>query len=453
VISVLVVDDSVVVRRLITDALADDPAITVIGTAPNGRVALQKIDQLKPDLVTLDVEMPVLDGIGTLRELRKTYHRLPVIMFSTLTAAGAAATVEALTAGASDYVTKPANVGSVAESIRSVREQLVPRIHALAGRTRGSGQAASNAARVPPSFIGRPGTVQPPAAGPGRPSSAPSLAAGSTAPAPVRPTTGRPVPPAPGVIPPSAPGAAPRLSPSAGRFGAGGAGAAATGPTTTGPARTGPPVATRGPAAGPGRIEVIAIGCSTGGPDALARVVRMLPGGLPVPVLVVQHMPPVFTRMFAERLDRASALRVVEAGADMTLSAGTVYIAPGDFHLEVTRRGATVATALSTGPPENFCRPAVDVLFRSVNRTYGRGALAVVLTGMGHDGRGGCAELARSGAEIVAQDEATSVVWGMPGSVVSAGLATAVLPLDEISTYVLAKVNGGRVARSMEVTG
>jgi len=167
VISVLVVDDSVVVRRLITDALADDPAITVIGTAPNGRVALQKIEQLKPDLVTLDVEMPVLDGIGTLRELRKTHQRLPVIMFSTLTAAGAAATVEALTAGASDYVTKPANVGSVAESIRSVREQLVPRIHALAGRTRGGGGGAGGAAKVPPSFIGRPGTVAPPAGGAG----------------------------------------------------------------------------------------------------------------------------------------------------------------------------------------------------------------------------------------------------------------------------------------------
>jgi two-component system chemotaxis response regulator CheB len=156
--------------------------------------------------------------------------------------------------------------------------------------------------------------------------------------------------------------------------------------------------------------------------------------------------------MFAERLDRGGALRVVEAAADMPLEAGTVYIAPGDYHMEVVRRGTAVTTALNTGPPENFCRPAVDVLFRSVNRTYGRSTIAVVLTGMGHDGRGGCAELARSGAEIVAQDEATSVVWGMPGSVVSAGLATAVLPLDEISTYVLARVNGGRPARSMEVS-
>jgi two-component system chemotaxis response regulator CheB len=203
---------------------------------------------------------------------------------------------------------------------------------------------------------------------------------------------------------------------------------------------------------GTGRIDVIAVGCSTGGPDALARVVKMLPAGLPVPVLVVQHMPPVFTRMFAERLDRGSALRVVEATAEMTLEAGTVYVAPGDYHLEVVRRGSTVATSLNTGPPENFCRPAVDVLFRSVNRTYGRSAIAVVLTGMGHDGRGGCAELARSGAEIIAQDEATSVVWGMPGSVVSAGLATAVLPLDEISNYLLTRVTGGRAARSMEVT-
>jgi len=447
VISVLVVDDSVVIRRLITDALADDPAINVIGTAPNGRVALQKIDQLKPDLVTLDVEMPVLDGIGTLRELRKTQPRLPVIMFSTLTAAGAAATVEALTAGASDYVTKPANVGSVAESIRSVREQLVPRIHALAGRTRGSGGSAGGAAKVPPSFIGRPGTVPGPAPAAGRRVGQPPPPARTAPPAPTRPTIGRPVPPAPGVAP-LAPGAAPRLTPSPGRPPGGGPGTDATGPPTTSRGRAG---ATR-PPTGSGRVEVIAIGCSTGGPDALARVVKMLPGGLPVPVVVVQHMPPVFTRMFAERLDRGSALRVVEAAADMPLEAGTVYIAPGDFHMEVVRRGTTVTTSLNTGPPENFCRPAVDVLFRSVNRTYGRGTIAVVLTGMGHDGRGGCAELARSGAEIVAQDEATSVVWGMPGSVVSAGLATAVLPLDEISTYVLTRVNGGRVARSMEVT-
>jgi two-component system chemotaxis response regulator CheB len=163
-------------------------------------------------------------------------------------------------------------------------------------------------------------------------------------------------------------------------------------------------------------------------------------------------MPPVFTKMFAERLDRTSSLTVVEATADMPVTPGTVYLAPGDYHMEVQRRGGAVMTALNTGPPENFCRPAVDVLFRSVNRAYGGATLAVVLTGMGHDGKRGCEELAGSGADIVAQDEATSVVWGMPGAVATAGLATAVLPLEEISRYLITRVNGGRTARSMEVT-
>jgi two-component system, chemotaxis family, protein-glutamate methylesterase/glutaminase len=394
VISVLVVDDSVVVRRLVTDALADDPGIRVIATAPNGRVALQKIENLKPDLVTLDVEMPVLDGLATLRELRRSNPRLPVIMFSALTAAGATATLDALSAGASDYVTKPANVGSVSESIRGVREQLIPRIYALCER-----RGAAAAAR------------------PGRPPTAPT----------------RPAGPEPGAR--GGPGARPSAPP---------AGAASPG------VRRGPKPVTRGPRAE--RVDVIAIGCSTGGPDALSRMVRGLPGNLPVPVLVVQHMPPVFTRMFAERLDRTSQLTVVEAAAGMTLHAGNVYIAPGDFHLEIQRSGTAVTTLLSSGPPENFCRPAVDVLFRSVNKVYGNATLGVVLTGMGHDGRRGAEALVASGAEIVVPDEATSVVWGMPGAVATAGLATAVLPLDEIGRYLITRVNGGRTARSMEVT-
>jgi two-component system chemotaxis response regulator CheB len=397
VISVLVVDDSVVVRRLITDALADDPGIRVVATAPNGRLALQKIDQLRPDLVTLDVEMPVLDGIATLRELRKPYPKLPVIMFSTLTAAGATATLDALSAGASDYVTKPANVGSVSESIRSVREQLVPRIYALCSR------------RVITPL--RPERTPPPAT-PGLPG---------------RPTTRTFTPASPEHGPTSISGTpSPAARPVA------------------------PVLRRRGP--GSARVDAIALGCSTGGPDALSRLVRALPANLPVPILVVQHMPPVFTKMFAERLDRTSSLTVVEATADMPVTPGTVYLAPGDYHMEVQRRGGAVMTALNTGPPENFCRPAVDVLFRSVNRTYGGATLAVVLTGMGHDGKRGCEELAGSGADIVAQDEATSVVWGMPGAVATAGLATGVLPLEEISRYLITRVNGGRTARSMEVT-
>ncbi|MGI5236623.1 protein-glutamate methylesterase/protein-glutamine glutaminase [Dactylosporangium sp. CA-139066] len=397
-ISVLVVDDSVVVRRLITDALGDDPEIRVVGTAPNGKVALTKIEQLRPDLVTLDIEMPIMDGLQTMRAIRQQYARLPVIMFSTLTAAGATATLDALSAGASDYVTKPANVGSVAESIRSVREQIIPRIHALCGgRARGP--------LAPPRPGAAPGRPLP---GAGHPS-APPLArpGGSALPGVVRPPN----------VPPGGPVVAPvRAAP-----------------------RT-------------GGIEVVAVGCSTGGPDALTAVVRALPASLPVPVVVVQHMPPVFTKMFADRLDRTAALSVVEAAGDMVVRPGTVYIAPGDFHMEVVRRGTEVVTKLNTGPPENFCRPAVDVLFRSVSRTYGGSTLAVILTGMGQDGKRGAEQLRAAGAEIVVQDEATSVVWGMPGAVAQAGIAHAVLPLGEIANHLISRTAGGRGAKSMEVT-
>ncbi|WP_433051059.1 protein-glutamate methylesterase/protein-glutamine glutaminase [Dactylosporangium sp. CS-033363] len=398
-ISVLVVDDSVVVRRLITDALGDDPEIRVVGTAPNGKVALTKIEQLRPDLVTLDIEMPIMDGLQTMRAIRAKYARLPVIMFSTLTAAGATATLDALSAGASDYVTKPANVGSVAESIRSVREQIIPRIHALCGGRR--------SALAPPL---RPGLA------PGRP--LPGTAHTPAAPPLTRPG-GTPLP---GVVrPPNVPPGGPAAA----------------------PIRTAPRT---------GGVECVAIGCSTGGPDALTAVVRALPASLPVPVVVVQHMPPVFTKMFADRLDRTAALTVVEAAGDMPVRPGTVYIAPGDFHLEVHRRGTEVVTKLNTGPPENFCRPAVDVLFRSVARTYGGGTLAIILTGMGQDGKRGAEQLRSAGAEIVAQDEATSVVWGMPGAVAQAGLAHAVLPLGEIANHLISRTAGGRGAKSMEVT-
>ncbi|WP_432830460.1 protein-glutamate methylesterase/protein-glutamine glutaminase [Dactylosporangium sp. CA-092794] len=396
-ISVLVVDDSVVVRRLITDALGDDPEIRVVGTAPNGKVALTKIEQLRPDLVTLDIEMPIMDGLQTMRAIRAKYARLPVIMFSTLTAAGATATLDALSAGASDYVTKPANVGSVAESIRSVREQIIPRIHALCGSRRG------------------------PLAPPARPGIAPGRAPGALH-APAAPLARPGGAALPGVVrPPNVPPGGPALA----------------------PARTAPRT---------GAVEVIAIGCSTGGPDALTSVIRALPASLPVPVVVVQHMPPVFTKMFADRLDRTAALSVVEAAGDLVVKPGTVYLAPGDFHLEVHRRGTEVVTKLNTGPPENFCRPAVDVLFRSVARTYGGATLAVVLTGMGQDGKRGAEQLRAAGAEIVAQDEATSVVWGMPGAVTQAGLANAVLPLGEIANHLITRTAGGRGAKSMEVT-
>jgi two-component system chemotaxis response regulator CheB len=363
-ISVLVVDDSVVVRRLIVDALGGAPGIEVIGTAANGLLAQAKIDQLKPDVITMDIEMPQMDGIAAVRELRKRHLRIPVIMFSTLSAAGASATLEALSAGATDYVTKPSNVGSIAESIAAVREQLVPKIHVLAGRPKPAGP--------PPR----------PAASPARPAPGPS----------------RPAPPA---------------------------------------------IRKRGPA---GRADVLAIGCSTGGPDALTKVLQGLPSELPVPAVVTQHMPPVFTKMFAERLDRSTPLHVVEATDGMEVTAGTVYIAPGDRHLLLVRRGTSTVTQLSSAPPENSCRPAVDVMFRSVATLYGSAVLAVVLTGMGQDGRNGAKVLRDAGAEVVAQDEQSSVVWGMPGAVVTAGLADEILPLDRIASSLITRLRVGRSA-------
>lgn len=389
-IRVLVVDDSVVVRRLIVDSLTGAPNIEVVGTAANGLLAQAKIDQLKPDAITMDIEMPQMDGIAAVRELRKRHKRVPVIMFSTLSAAGASATLEALAAGATDYVTKPSNVGSVAESIAAVREQLVPKIHALAGRRPGT------PTRPGLGPAKRPGLAPPPGYRPGLPGR-PGVVAGRGAQAPAVPA--RPV----------------RRTP-------------------------------------PGRVDILAIGSSTGGPDALTKVLTKLPTDLPVPIVVTQHMPPVFTRMFAERLDRSTPLRVVEAVDGMELAPGTVYIAPGDKHLVLQRRNTATLTQLSGAPPENSCRPAVDVMFRSVASLYGAAAYAAVLTGMGYDGRGGAKVLRDAGAEVLAQDEASSVVWGMPGAVVGAGLADDVLPLEKIASVLIQRVQVGRAPRATAVT-
>ena len=334
----LVVDDSVVIRRLVTDVLRDDPQIEVVGVAENGRIALQRVEELKPDAVTMDIEMPSMDGIAAVRELRKTHHRLPIVMFSTLTERGAAATLDALAAGASDYVTKPANVGSVAESRQSIREQLIPKLLAFTATRR--------------------------------------LVAGAQPQIPVP--------------------AAPRR------------------------ARTAP-------------YAVLAIGSSTGGPDALAKVLPGLPRDLGVPVVVVQHMPPLFTRLLAQRLDVASTLTVREAADGDPLMPGTVLIAPGGQHLVLKSRAGIVTAALTEEPPENFCRPAVDVLFRSVASVYGERTLAVVLTGMGRDGERGAAAIRKAGGDVFVQDEATSVVWGMPGAVAHSGQADRILPLPSIA--------------------
>jgi len=342
-IRVLVVDDAVVIRRLVSDCLAADPQIEVVGTAANGQIGLAKIAQLNPDLVTLDIEMPVMDGLQTLVALRKIYPRLPVIMFSTLTERGAASTLDALALGATDYVTKPANVGSMSMGMQRIREELIPKIRALCGQV-----------------------AAPVAAAPGR---------------------------------------------------LGGDGARLFRPESSAPAG----------------VDIVAIGVSTGGPKALATLLPGLAKDFPVPILIVQHMPPLFTRMLAERLGAVSGLTAREGENGAPLLPGEVWVAPGGLHMELERSGTTVRLRTQDGPPENSCRPSVDVLFRSVALLYGSRTLAVVLTGMGQDGLRGCERIREAGGQVLAQDEASSVVWGMPGAVSQAGLANRVLPLSQLA--------------------
>jgi two-component system chemotaxis response regulator CheB len=315
----------------------------VAGYAANGKIALAMLDQVSPDIVTLDVEMPVMDGIETLKAIRARRRTLPVIMFSTLTERGAEATIDCLAAGASDYVAKPANVGSFSISKERICEVLLPKIRALCG-------------------------------------------------------------------------AAPQIPENV-------------------PQRTIPTLGKRTPVLQ--RIDVVVIGCSTGGPNALAQLVPALPADFPVPVLIVQHMPPAFTHFLAQRLNASSRLQVKEAVAGALVEPGTVWIAPGDHHMVALREGTAVRLGTNQDSPENSCRPSVDVLFRSVARVYNRATvLAVVLTGMGQDGLRGCEQLADACAHIVVQDEPTSVIWGMPGFVAKAGLADAVLPLAQLAPYI-----------------
>lgn len=351
-IRVLVVDDSVVIRRLVAGILSEDPGIEVVGSAVNGRAALAKVETLAPDLVTMDIEMPEMNGIEAVRAIRATGNRVPIVMFSTLTERGAAATFDALSAGASDYVPKPANVGSVSRSMDQVRDALIPLIKSLVPR--GGHREVAPAAGV----------------------------------APVR-----------AVVAQSSPAA----------------------PVTR---------ERRVPAEG---YRMLVIGSSTGGPEALFTLLTALPR-LPVPVVIVQHMPPVFTAQFAARLDRHSPFPVREATHGSVLAPGTVTIAPGDHHLVVERAGRDLLTRLNQEAPENYCRPAVDVLFRSAAREAGGPVLGLVLTGMGSDGARGAQHLVDAGGSVIVQDRATSVVWGMPGAVATAGLAEQVLPLSQVAS-------------------
>ncbi len=346
---ILIVDDSAVMRSLLRSVVCADAGLEVAGTAADGASALESIEMLRPDLILLDVEMPVMDGLFTLRELRARGHRMPVIMCSSLTQRGAKVTIEALACGASDYVAKPASQSGREAAMRALSQDLIPKIHALTSLPQ-------------PVF---PGTARAPL------------------PAPMAPFNSQAV--------------------------------------------------TSIPAA-------LVIGVSTGGPAALDILLPELPANFPLPVLIVQHMPELFTRLFAERLNGRCPLRVREAVEGEPVRPGTICIARGNWHMEVlagARIGLPATLHLNQGPPENHCRPAVDVLFRSAVAAYGAGVLAVVLTGMGSDGMLGARLIREHGGSVLAQDQATSAVWGMPGAVAHAGLAHKVLPLNTIAAEIL----------------
>ena len=370
-IRVLVVDDSVVYRRLLCNILGEDPDLE-LASASNGRIALQKVPQFAPDIVSLDVEMPVMSGLETLAHMRKDHPAIPVVMFSSQTAKGASATLDALSGGAADYVTKPVGSKSPAESAQFIRDMLLPKIKSLCADRVGVKDAA-------------------------------------------RPTRRKRHPARRGVTP-SRPQLPAPVARAPGRRSSGGFAES---------------------------IEVVAIGVSTGGPNALAEVFASLPV-LPVPIVIVQHMPPVFTHLLAERLTKKSKVPVHEAEEGMRVEPGHAYLAPGDYHMEVVRKGDEIRLHLQQGTPENSCRPAVDVLFRSVAEVYGNKTLAVILTGMGKDGLRGCEELKALGCRIFVQDEETSVVWGMPGFVSRAELADKELPLTQVATEIARVANRGR---------
>jgi two-component system chemotaxis response regulator CheB len=345
-IRVMVVDDSVVIRRLVTLALEHDPMLEMVGTASNGSIGLQRIPQFNPDVITLDIEMPDMDGLEMLRRVRQDFPRMRVIMFSTLTERGAATTLEALTLGADDYVAKVSNEGSLDLSMARLREEMIPKIKQFFRMT----PQSQPAPRTEPAFA---------------PRTTPVLQSMKVQP------------------------------------------------------------------------KVVVIGVSTGGPTALGTILPTLPADFPLPVLVVQHMPPLFTRLLAERLNTICKLPVEEATQGRLVEPGRILLAPGDFHMKIATDGECVRVCLDQSPRQNSCRPAVDALFTSAGEVYGGAVLAAILTGMGQDGLRGTEILKAQGASILAQDEASCVVWGMPGAVVNAGLADHVLPLDQVVPQIL----------------
>jgi two-component system, chemotaxis family, protein-glutamate methylesterase/glutaminase len=363
---VVVADDSVLFRRVISDALGSLPEVEVVGSAPNGKLAVQRVRELKPDLLTLDMEMPEMDGLAVLDALRQAGADTMVIVVSALTLAGGRLTMKALEKGALDFITKP-DSGSAEQSRATILKELGPRVRALAHRR-----------EIRKILKDRP--------------QAPS----SKAPPPARP----------GVAPGQVPAAMPRVA------------------TSTKP-------------------EIVLIGVSTGGPNALAQILPAIPATIGVPLLIVQHMPPVFTQSLAESLAAKCSLRVCEASHGERIQPNTVYIAPGGKQMRLAAApGGVKVVEITNDPPENNCKPAVDYLFRSAATRFPGRSMAVILTGMGNDGTLGLRLLKRHNCYVIAQDEASCVVFGMPKAAIDAGMVDIIAPLETIAGRIVASVRG-----------
>ncbi len=354
---VMVVDDSALIRGLITRTLESDPDIKVVESVGNGELAVKAVGRVDVDVVILDIEMPVMDGLTALPEILRAAPGVKIIMASTLTRRNALVSIRALAAGACDYVAKPASVREL-HAPDGFRQELLAKVKALADPSRRRSRSADAAAPKRPS-LGLYGSAK---------------------------------------------------------------------------------IALRPPS--PRRPELIAIGSSTGGPQALFNILAELRSQLRVPILITQHMPPTFTTILAEHIERVYESRCAEARDKEPLVPGRIYLAPGDYHMIVERGGGAPEIRIVQGPPENFCRPAVDPMLRSLAAVFGPRVLGVILTGMGRDGLIGSQAIVEAGGTIIAQDEATSVVWGMPGAVATAGLCSSVSPIDAVAGRVLTLVNG-----------
>ena len=381
-IRVMVVDDAVVVRGLVSRWVEEEPGLELAASLRNGKEAVDQLERVNPDVVILDVEMPVLDGIAALPQLLAKKRNLVVIMASTLTRRNAEVSLKALSLGAADYIPKPESNRGVTTS-PTFRRELIEKIRQLGGRKK---------RKEEPRF--RISTTQPASA-------------------------------------PAAP-AAPRLRP-------------ALAPVGEAVAPSHPPSLVQLRAFSTTPPRVLLIGSSTGGPQALISVLSHLGAVVDrAPVLITQHMPPTFTTILAEHIARASGKPAREGVDGEPVQAGNIYIAPGGRHMQVVRQNNAPFIALDDGPLVNFCKPAVDPLFNSASKVWGPAVLAVILTGMGSDGSRGGGEVVRAGGSVIAQDEATSVVWGMPGSAAHAGICSAILPIDQIASKIIRLFSGDR---------